>query len=383
MKKSLLAALLIASSFIAPAHGATSKAINFQAEIWVDNWFALYINGKEVGHDSVPITTERSFNSEKIKFTASYPFTVGIMLKDFTENSSGLEYIGKPNQQIGDGGAIAQIRDLSSNKVVLATDGTWKIMVIDKAPLNPDCVTSTNPLKDCAFSSVSIPKLWSTNSFKETSWKNASVFTQAEVGVKEGFFDIAWAPSASLIWSSDLKLDNTVLIRKTISRAPISTVTSAAFTLSSPAFSANGKLPTTYTCDGSSSIPPISWSGVPSATKSLVLTFDTLPGPPRPGETDSGKHAMFVLYNIPITSSGYTSNSDIKGTFGQNFQGRSLGYTPPCSQGPGDKTYTFTAYALSSTLDIAPNLATESAIEKLIADKTLATSTLTVTYARG
>ena len=173
---------------------------------------------------------------------------------------------------------------------------------------------------------------------------------------------------------------------KSNSRTPTpraSVSTNKSFQIKSSAFVNSGKLPSTYTCDGSSSIPPISWSGLPSATKSLVLTFDTLPGPPRPGETDSGKHAMFVLYNIPITSSGYTSNSDIKGTFGQNFQGRSLGYTPPCSQGPGDKTYTFTAYALSSTLDIAPNLATESAIEKLIADKTLATSTLTVTYARG
>ena len=383
MRRVLVLALLLVVSSLSPAHSATSKVINFQAEIWVDNWFALYINGKEVGHDSVPITTERSFNSEKITFSASYPFTVGIMLKDFTENSSGLEYIGKPNQQIGDGGAIAQIRDLSSNKVVLATDGTWKSMVVNKAPLNPECVTSTNPLKDCTFSNVSIPKLWSTNSFKDTSWKSASVFSQADVGVKEGFFDIAWSPSASLIWSSDLKLDNTVLIRKTISRAPATSVTNAAFTLSSPAFSAHGKFPATYTCDGSSTLPPLSWSGAPTQTKSFVVTFDTLPGPPRPGETESGKHAMFVLYNIPATSNGFTSVTNVKGAFGQNFQGKILGYAPPCSQGPGDKTYTFTAYALSTTLDIAPSQATEAVIEKLIADKTLATSTLAVTFARS
>ena len=98
MKRILVSLILVMASAIAPASAATSKAINFQAEIWVDNWFSLYINGKQVGQDSVPITTEKSFNSEKIKFTATYPFTVGLMVKDFTENASGLEYIGKPNQ---------------------------------------------------------------------------------------------------------------------------------------------------------------------------------------------------------------------------------------------------------------------------------------------
>ena len=47
-------------------HAAVSKSISFQAEVWADNWFSLYANGKKVGEDSVPITTEKSFNSEKI-----------------------------------------------------------------------------------------------------------------------------------------------------------------------------------------------------------------------------------------------------------------------------------------------------------------------------
>jgi hypothetical protein len=50
------------------------------------------------------------------------------MVRDFTENSSGLEYIGKQNQQIGDGGAIAQIRDLSTNKIIAATDTTGRFL---------------------------------------------------------------------------------------------------------------------------------------------------------------------------------------------------------------------------------------------------------------
>jgi hypothetical protein len=46
-----------------PTHAVVSKSITFQAEVWADNWFALYVNGKKVGEDSVPITTEKSFNS--------------------------------------------------------------------------------------------------------------------------------------------------------------------------------------------------------------------------------------------------------------------------------------------------------------------------------
>ena len=48
-------------------------ASEFVAEVWADNWFALYVNGELVGEDSTPITTERSFNAETITFTATYP----------------------------------------------------------------------------------------------------------------------------------------------------------------------------------------------------------------------------------------------------------------------------------------------------------------------
>ena len=383
MKRFALVLAMLCTTLSVPADAAVSKPTTFQAEIWVDNWFALYINGKKVGEDSVPITTERSFNSEKIKFTATYPFTVGLMVRDFTENSSGLEYIGKQNQQIGDGGAIAQIRDLSTNKVIAATDTTWKIFVTNKAPLNPDCVSSTNPLVDCKYQNTSTPSNWSTNSFKDTAWKSATSYTKEEVGVKEGYFDISWASSAGLIWSSDLKLDNTVLIRKTVSASASSKkVSTTNFQLSSPAFVDGGKFPIEYTCDGAGMSPALAWSGAPAGTKSFAVTFDTLPGPPRPGEADSGKHAMFTLFNIPAAATSIAAGNKSVGTYGQNFQGKSLGYTPPCSQGPGDKIYTFTIYALSTSLDLQPSAATEAALEAAVVGKVLAQKNLSVTYAR-
>ena len=84
------------STIAAPDEAADSVATassTFEAEVWADNWFALYVNGELVGEDSVPITTERSFNSETITFDADYPLTIAIEAKDFKEDDSGLENI--------------------------------------------------------------------------------------------------------------------------------------------------------------------------------------------------------------------------------------------------------------------------------------------------
>jgi hypothetical protein len=199
-----------------PSYAVVSKSITFQAEVWADNWFALYVNGKKVGEDSVPITTEKSFNSEKIKFSASYPLTIAVIAKDFTENASGLEYIGKPNQQIGDGGIILQIREVASDRVITQTARDWRVLTVNKAPLNPECVTSNNPINDCKSSLVKIPSTWASPSYKDSTWSYATEFSKEAVGVKDGYFDVTWTPSAALIWSSDLKLDNIILLRKVV-----------------------------------------------------------------------------------------------------------------------------------------------------------------------
>ncbi|MCP4960919.1 MAG: PEBP family protein, partial [Actinomycetia bacterium] len=126
----------------APQTGTTT----FQAEVWADNWFVLYVNGALVGEDSVPITTERSFNSESFTFEATYPLTIAIEAKDFKEDDSGLEYIGEDKQQMGDGGIIAQITDNTTGEIVAATDGTWSTLIIHRAPLNPECEKADNPI---------------------------------------------------------------------------------------------------------------------------------------------------------------------------------------------------------------------------------------------
>ena len=383
MKRIFLGLLILSMCIpLGPAQAVTSKSISFQAEIWADNWFSLYINGKKVGEDSVSISTERSFNSEKIKFTASYPLTVGVIAKDFTENSSGLEYIGKPNQQIGDGGIIIQIREVATGKVIAYSSRDWKVFTVNKAPLNPECVKSNNPLADCKSLITSIPSTWASTTFKDTSWKNASEYSREAVGVKDGFFDFSWSPSASLIWSSDLKLDNTILLRRVIKTSTTSGNTVKNLLLGSPDFKEGGLLPKDFTCDGKGVSPSLSWSEIPADTQSLVLIMDTVPGPLRPGETDIGNHFYLTIFNIPPTVTSIAAGASNVGILGQNFQGKKLGYTPPCSQGPGSKKYTFYLYALNSRLSISAALATEKSLRELMVGKVLATSELNVFYSR-
>lgn len=383
MKKLLCSLLvLLLTLFYAPATAAEAKVVSFQAEVWADNWFALYVNGKKVGEDSTPITTEKSFNSEKIKFSATYPLTIGVIAKDFTENESGLEYIGKPNQQIGDAGIILQIRDTATGKIVAQTSSDWKVLIVNKAPLNPECVSSNNPEVDCKSSTSKFPTSWSSSNFKDSSWKFATVFSKETVGVKDGYFDFIWSPLAALIWSQDLKLDNVILLRKVVKTAP-NIPPSMKLALNSPDFENGGNLPKDFTCDGKGISPAFTWSTVPAATQSLALIMDTVPGPLRPGEVDIGKHFYLTIFNIPKSVTSIAAGATNIGTLGQNFQGKVLGYTPPCSQGPGAKKYSISLYALNSKLTISAQEATESALLSAMAGKVISTATLDVYYSRA
>ena len=364
------------------SNAAVSKSISFQAEVWADNWFALYVNGKKVGEDSVPITTEKSFNSEKIRFAATYPLTIGVIAKDFTENSSGLEYIGKPNQQIGDAGIIFQIREVVSGKVIAYSARDWKVLTINKAPLNPECVSSTNPNVDCKFSNATIPSTWTSATYKDTSWKYATEFSKQTVGVKEGYFDYSWTSGAALVWSADLKLDNTILLRKVV-QSQVATAVTKPMSLSSPEFKDEGNLPQNFTCDGEGISPSLSWANVPPNAQSLVIIMDTIPGPLRPGEVDIGKHFYLTIFNIPTTVSSIGAGANNVGTLGQNFQGKKIEYTPPCSQGPGSKKYTIHLYALSSKLNLIAAEATETKLLEAMDGKILSFAEMNVYYARS
>ena len=204
-----IAPLLILVSSTAVAHAET-----ISADVWADNWFALYVNGEKVKEDSVSITTERSFNKESFSFSATRPFVLGFVAKDFKENDTGLEYIGTNRQQMGDGGLIAQFR--SGSDVIAVTDSGWKCLVVHHAPVDTSCAKERNPVAGqgaCAAIVTAEPDGWTSVGFSDSSWPAANVFSENDVGPKDGYDEIRWDASARLIWGPDLKQDNTILCR--------------------------------------------------------------------------------------------------------------------------------------------------------------------------
>lgn len=200
----------------APQDDNDQAMSTFRIDVWADNWMAVSIDGTLIGEDSVPITTERSFNAESFTFDATYPFTVAIEAKDFKQTDSGIEYIGQNNQQMGDGGLIAQVTDTSTGEVVAVSDAAWSTLVVHRAPLNPECTDDPDPDATCEFEITETPTGWTAPGFDDSAWNTATEWSAADVGPKGGYLDIDWDDSAQLIWGSDLEIDNTVLTRLTV-----------------------------------------------------------------------------------------------------------------------------------------------------------------------
>jgi hypothetical protein len=209
--------IIVTSALLLLSTTALSAA-NFSADVWADNWFELRINGTQVAEDSVPITTERSFNAESFDFEADRPFVIGIVAKDFKENDSGLEYIGSRRQQMGDGGVIVQIKD-AAGKPVAVSNADWKCLVIHTAPLDKSCEAAPNPVAGegaCGFEAIEEPDGWDQAAFEAAEWPQASEYSEREVSPKDGYDKISWVNGARLIWGPDLEQSNTVLCRMTV-----------------------------------------------------------------------------------------------------------------------------------------------------------------------
>lgn len=199
----------------------SSGAHTVLGEVWVDNWFRLFVNGVPLVEDSVSIKTERSFNAERFEFSSDFPMTLAFEFRDFMENETGLEYVGTRRQQLGDGGAIAQFKDVSSGKVLTATGPDWKCLTVQSAPADAECARERDPdpsLPVCAPTRTPVPDDWTAPGFDDSSWPKAAVHTTREVGPKDGYDRIEWAPSAQLIWGPDLKKDNILYCRVTVGR---------------------------------------------------------------------------------------------------------------------------------------------------------------------
>ncbi len=199
----------------------TSGSTEFKMEAWADNWFAAYLGDELIVEDSVSITTERSFNAESVTFSGDYPLELNFILKDFKENDTGLEYIGANNQQMGDGGFIMQLTDLSTGDIVGVTSSDFACTVIHQAPLDKSCESESNPVAGsgaCGFVDLGEPDDWKAAGFDDSSWTATTVHSAADVDPKQGYDEISWDSSADIIWGPDLETDNTILCRVTINQ---------------------------------------------------------------------------------------------------------------------------------------------------------------------
>ena len=150
-----------------------------------------------------------------------------------------------------------------------------------------------------------------------------------------------------------------------------------AFPFSSSGVGANGLLDAKFTCDGDGASPPFQWSDLPAETKSLALTMHHLPGP------GGDEHVYIVTWNIPATTKSLDAGQKNVGTWGVNTVNGRAEYAPPCSKGPGEKTYVVTLYALSAE----PKLSTSEKVSRAdvltaIKDITLGSAAIDLRYAR-
>ena len=161
-----------------------------------------------------------------------------------------------------------------------------------------------------------------------------------------------------------------------VSVTPVGAV-AGSFALTSSAAIEGGALPADYTCDGTGSSPPLSWTDPPAGTQAFALLMTTLPG-------DGTTKWNWVLYGIPAAARALPKDVFGSATAGVGSDGPFVGYQPPCSQGPGAKTYTFTLYALSGLPDLTASGSpvTGSALASAIAGLTLGTAVLNVSYTR-
>ena len=208
----------------------------FTAFVFADNYFEMYINGVAVGKDDVPYT---QFNSNIVRFKVKKPFTIAILLVDWeehlglgSENSGGFQY------HDGDGGLVAVFKN-SKNEIIATTGNEWKAQTFYTSPvtdltcptemgtkrLSKNCSTedSNNGLSYYALHWEK-PYNWMEASFDDSSWPAADTYTNATVGVNNkpaytNFTDIFDAPDddAEFIWSSNLILDNEVVVRYKVS----------------------------------------------------------------------------------------------------------------------------------------------------------------------
>ena len=149
------------------------------------------------------------------------------------------------------------------------------------------------------------------------------------------------------------------------------------FRLTSPAVKDGEKLPVEFTGDGPGASPPLAWTGAPRGTQSFVLIMHHL-------DPEGRTKVYWIMHDIAAHTTAAAKNATDFGQMGVSTVHDRVEYAPPHSQGPGEKRYVLTLFALSTKPDLA-KAERPATFEPLLAamkGKVLAAADLTVLYAR-
>ena len=149
--------------------------------------------------------------------------------------------------------------------------------------------------------------------------------------------------------------------------------------VTSSAFQAGQPIPATYTCEGLDISPPLHWSGVPAAAKSLALICDDPDAP-------VGTWVHWVLYDLPVTTTDLAEKVPTSETLPTGAkQGindfKRVGYGGPCPPPGKPHRYYFKLYALDADLALKPR-ATKAELLRAMEGHLLAEGQLMGTYQR-
>lgn len=174
-----------------------TMADTIKVNVYADNWFVLYINGRLTAVDSIPFTPH---NVISVDILPEYPMTIAVMAKDNADPKTGLEY----GDHIGDGGFIIKFGDGT------VSNATWKAKNFFKGPLNGD-------VKNPKVEHTPIPANWFAVDFDDSQWAKATEYTEERVNPKQPYYETDFK-GATFIWTDDLDLDNTIIFRTRIDK---------------------------------------------------------------------------------------------------------------------------------------------------------------------
>jgi Raf kinase inhibitor-like YbhB/YbcL family protein len=149
-----------------------------------------------------------------------------------------------------------------------------------------------------------------------------------------------------------------------------STAKASSLTVTSSAFSANGAIPTEYTCDGSETSPPLAWSGVPSGARSVAILVEDPDAP-------KGTFMHWLVTDIPSATTSLDKGASLPdGAMAAKNDKGNTGYAGPCPP-TGQHHYHFRVYALDKTLG---KITTRAGFQSAIKGHVLAQGELVGTY---